>query len=101
MIKDQAALNIDQAIDIELTKLSKGKTVLDLGGYRGRECAVALDAGAKSAVCVDDESWRTYDRWADTEIFPGVQYIKDNFMNYTKPADIVILKNVIYHQRNP
>lgn len=94
-------MNIDQAIDIELKKVSKGKTVLDLGGYRGRECALALQAGAKSATCVDDESWRTYDRWADTPLLKGVEYFQGDFMNYTKPADIVILKNVIYHQRNP
>lgn len=102
MIKSKATLNIDQAIDLELGKISNGKTVLDLGGYRGRECAVALNAGAKSATCVDDESWRTYDNWADTEIYPGVEYIKGNFMDCQLiPSDIVILKNVIYHQRNP
>lgn len=94
-------MNIDEAIDKELTKISKGKTVLDLGGYRGRECALALNAGAKSAVCVDDESWRTYDAWADTPLFEGVEYFQGNFMDYRKSADIVILKNVIYHQRNP
>lgn len=94
-------MGIDEAIDIQLKKLSKGKTILDLGGYRGRECSIALDAGAKSAVCVDDESWRTYDRWEDREIYPKVKYVKGNFMNYNEPADIVILKNVIYHQRNP
>ncbi len=94
-------MNIDEAIDIELGKISRGKSILDLGGYRGRECAVGLNGGAKSAVCVDDETWRTYDNWADTPIFQKVKYIKGNFMDYNIPADIVILKNVIYHQRNP
>lgn len=94
-------MTIDQAVDNAIKKYVKGKTVLDLGGYRGRECYVALQHGAKSAACIDDESWRTYDNWQDTEIYQGVNYIKDNFMNYTEPSDIVILKNVIYHQRNP
>src|SRR5260221_13671642 len=94
-------MGIDEAIDIEISQSVKGRTVLDLGGYRGRECAIALNAGAKSATCVDDESWRTYDNWADYPVFPKVKYIKGNFMDYKKSADIVIFKNVIYHQRNP
>jgi hypothetical protein len=94
-------MGIDLAIDNEIKRIVKGKTVLDLGGYRGRECLVALQSGAISAVCVDDESWRTYDNWADTDIYKGVEYVKGNILDYTKPADIVILKNVIYHQRNP
>lgn len=94
-------MGIDQALDEELIRICKDKTVLDLGGYRGRECRLALDHGAKSAICVDDESWRTYDNWANTPIYDGVLYIKDNFMNWAIEKDIVILKNVIYHTRNP
>lgn len=95
-------MNIDQAIDAAIKKYVKDKTVLDLGGYRGRECAFALENGAKIAYCVDDESWRTYDNWVDVPIYPKVRYINSNFMKLEwKPCDIVILKNVIYHQRNP
>lgn len=94
-------MNIDIAIAEALKKYSKGKTVLDLGGYNGFECDIAMKSGAKWAVCVDDESWKTYDNWREFEPFPRVTYVKDNFMNYIVPADIVILKNVIYHTRNP
>lgn len=94
-------MTIDQAVFQTLQKEAKGKTVLDLGGYNGSSCYDALQAGASSAVCVDDESWKTYDNWANFTPFEGVTYIKDNFMHYKEPADIVILKNVIYHQRNP
>ncbi|PWU06094.1 MAG: hypothetical protein C5B43_02325 [Verrucomicrobia bacterium] len=94
-------MNIDEALDIQIKKLSKGKTVLDLGGYRGRECALALQAGAKSAICVDDESYKSYDNWNDVSTFPQVEYVTRNFMEWYDPADIVIFKNVIYHQRNP
>lgn len=94
-------MNIDQAIDRQLKSISKGKNVLDLGGYNGAECFTALKAGAKSAVCVDDESWKTYDRWNEFKTFKNVTYVKGNFMDYMKPEEIVIFKNVIYHQRNP
>src|SRR5258706_7646001 len=94
-------MNIDQSITKAIQKYSKNKTVLDLGGYNGGECNIAMEAGAKSAICVDDESWKTYDNWHEFRPYPDVIYVKDNFMNYTKPAQLVILKNVIYHQRNP
>lgn len=94
-------MNIDEALDIAIKKYAKGKTVLDLGGYSGRECEIAMKAGAKSTVCVDDGSWKTYDNWAKFTPFEDVNYVNDNFMNYKEAADIVILKNVIYHQRNP
>jgi len=94
-------MTIDQGVFHALQKYASGKTILDLGGYDGFSCNDALQSGATSAVCVDDESWRTYDKWKEFNPYPQVIYIKDNFMNYTNPADIVILKNVIYHQRNP
>lgn len=94
-------MTIDIAIVQELKRIARNKSILDLGGYDGGVCAIAMKEGAESAVCVDDESWRTYDAWYPFTPYPNVTYIKNNFMNYEKAADIVILKNVIYHQRNP
>jgi len=94
-------MTIDEAVKEQINKLAKGKTILDLGGYNGASCNDAMQAGATKAICVDDGSWRTYDRWAEFVPFKDVAYVKDNFMNYKESADIVILKNVIYHQRNP
>ncbi len=93
---------IIESITAEALKLcSKDKTILDIGGYDGEMCHIGIEAGAKSAVCVDDESWKTYDNWKQFTPYKNVIYIKDNFMNYKNPADVVIFKNVIYHQRNP
>lgn len=94
-------MTIDEAVFQTLQKHSKDKTVLDLGGYDGKSCHDAMQVGARFATCVDDESWKTYDNWKNFIPFPDVHYIKDNFMHYIGLADIVILKNVIYHQRNP
>lgn len=83
-----------------IRKIARGSTVLDLGGYNGEQAKVALDSGALSAVCVDDGSHSTYG-WAPPEKREGVQFVDMDLMGYDRPADIVILQNVIYHFRNP
>lgn len=94
-------MTIDEAIDQEVKRISYKKKVLDLGGYDGGVCNTAVEAGAGEAICVDDGSWKTYDNWHEFELFPSVIYYNQNFMDCKIEADIVILKNVIYHQRNP
>lgn len=79
----------------------KGKSVLDVGGYDGKQANWCLEQGAKSAVVVDNSSWKIYQDWPEFEPFKNVSYINDDVMNYVKPADIVICQNVIYHVRNP
>lgn len=94
-------MNIDQALDKELKRICKDKTILDLGGYDGGVCHSAMLSGAFFSTSIDDESWKTYDNWRSFTPYKDVHYIKGNFMDHSGTADIVILKNVIYHTRNP
>lgn len=79
----------------------KGKTVLDVGGYDGKQSDWALGQGAKSATVVDNNSWKIYQDWPEFKPFKNVRYIDLDIFDYNTPADVVICQNVIYHVRNP
>jgi glycosyltransferase involved in cell wall biosynthesis len=79
----------------------KGLSVLDIGGYDGKQAEYALQKGASEATVIDNGSWKIYQDWPEFEKLKGVQYINDDVLNYKKKADIVICQNVIYHTRNP
>jgi hypothetical protein len=77
-----------------------GLTVLDVGGYDGRMAALALERGAKAAVCLDSAQWTHYG-WEQAPPHPGVEYVRGDVMEWTAPFDVVLLFNVIYHTPNP
>lgn len=85
----------------EIKKIAKGKSVLDVGGYDGEHARTGIQSGAIAGICIDDDSWAVYGDWGKPQHYPEVKYIKGNFMYYQEPADIVVLANTIYHQRNP
>jgi tRNA (mo5U34)-methyltransferase len=81
-----------------------GKTVLDIGGYDGEIAAECLRRGASSAIVFDNGQWTDY-TWAKPLVKPGCVYQRGDLMDWgavaPKPADIVLLYNVIYHIRDP
>jgi SAM-dependent methyltransferase len=56
-----------------------GKTVLDIGGYDGWAAKMALDRGAKRAICLDNHQYEHYG-WKDVKK-EGVEYIKGDVMD--------------------
>lgn len=79
----------------------KGKTVLDVGGYDGKQADWALSKGAKSATVVDNSTWKIYEDWPEFKPFKGVKYVDGDILDYSEKADVVICQNVLYHVRNP
>lgn len=77
-----------------------GLSVLDVGGYDGRMAALALERGAKWAVCLDNTQWDHYG-WKDPGEIGSVEYIVRDFMEWDEPADVVLFFNVLYHVQNP
>ncbi len=79
----------------------KGKHVLDVGGYSGEWAAEALRRGAKSATVVDNREWERYG-W-DEPILADARIVQreGDLMTWTKPADIVLCSNVLYHLPDP
>ena len=77
----------------------KGKTVLDIGGYDGWAAKLALDCGAKTAICIDNQQYHHYG-WEDT-MKEGVDYLTSDFMEWDAPVDLTIFYNVLYHLKNP
>ena len=81
-----------------------GKTVLDIGGYDGEFAEVCLKRGAAEAIVFDSGEYTDYG-WAKPLVREGVQFQRGNLMDFgwraPKPADVVLLYNVIYHIRDP
>ena len=92
----------------------KGKAVLDVGGYDGFAAKMALDGGAKRAICLDSQQYEHYG-WDDKKA-EGVEYVMGDMMDYTAEGKIIhvidnvfslprpdalILYNVLYHVKNP
>lgn len=77
-----------------------GLTVLDVGGYDGRMAALALERGARRAVCLDSAQWTRYG-WARPDPLPGVEYVTGGFLDWHEPVDVTLFFNVIYHVENP
>lgn len=81
-----------------------GRSVLDIGGYDGEIAAECLSRGATSAVVYDNGEYTDY-TWAKPLVKPGVTFQRGDLMYWgaeaPKPADIVLLYNVIYHVRDP
>lgn len=77
-----------------------GKTVLDIGGFTGRAAKVALDQGAKRAICLDNRQWKRYG-WQEPEPLDGVEYEQGDFMDWQQPVDVVLFFNVAYHCPDP
>ena len=92
-------MSLDEAVHTACGDV-RDKTVLDLGGYDGRQAAWALKRGAARAICVEANQWPAY-LWGTPEQYAGVSYIHKDLHDWKEPADIVILQNVIYHCRNP
>src|SRR5713226_4232481 len=79
----------------------EGKSVLDIGGYDGRAAKVALERGAASAILLDNGEWAQYDWGAPGLADERIKRVDGDFLDYHKPADIVICHKVIYHLRDP
>jgi hypothetical protein len=81
-----------------------GKSVLDIGGYDGEIAAECLKRGATSAIVYDNGEWTDYS-WSKPIVKEGCTYQRGDLMYFgaeaPKPADIVLLYNVIYHLRDP
>jgi len=95
--------HVKMRVDI-LPEDCSDRTVLDIGGYDGEIAAECLKRGAKSAIVYDNGEWTDYS-WARPIVKDGVTYQRGDLMNWgaeaPKPADIVLLYNVIYHVRDP
>jgi hypothetical protein len=80
-----------------------GKTVLDIGGCEGAPAKVALERGAKSAIVLDNETWKNYKgQWSwGGYPYEGVKYVKGYWQDWTEQADIVIAGNIFYHVTRP
>ena len=77
-----------------------GLTVLDVGGYDGRMAALALERGAKEAICLDNWQYERYG-WARPAPLPGVAYETGDVLAWRLPVDVVLFFNVLYHCQNP
>lgn len=77
-----------------------GLTVLDVGGYDGRMAKLAMDRGARRAVCLDSRQYERYG-WARPTPLDGVEYQGGSLENWTQPIDVVLFFNVLYHCQNP
>lgn len=81
-----------------------GRSVLDIGGYDVEIAAECLARGATSAIVFDSGEWSDYS-WVKPIVKDGCVYQRGDLMNFgavaPKPADIVLLYNVIYHLRDP
>lgn len=96
-----------ELVDMRINALPEncqGKTVLDVGGYDGEIALECLKRGATSAIVYDNGEWSDYS-WSRPIVKPGCVYQRGDIMNFgaiaPKPADIVLLYNVIYHTRDP
>ncbi len=77
----------------------KGMSVLDIGGYDGRFGYACLQRGATSAICLENEEWTKYysGTWVSPGTFPGVEYVKGDFLIHDAWYDLVLCYNVLYH----
>lgn len=101
--------------DIEIHRLKalgdtnfQDKIVLDIGGYDGWAAKMALDLGAKRAICLDTHQYKHYG-WEEKK-HRGVEYIQEDFMTVNlgpegmdlgQLPDVLIFYNVLYHLKNP
>ncbi len=95
--------HVQMRVDV-LPEDCQGKSVLDIGGYDGEIAAECLKRGATSAIVYDNGEWTDYS-WAKPIVKEGCVYQRGDLMYFgaegPKPADIVLLYNVIYHLRDP
>jgi hypothetical protein len=102
-VSEMNRFDLKVALMAELWSLEmEGRSILDIGGYDGRAAILALDAGARTAIVVDNEQWKQYEWGELTRLHhKHMLFVEWDFLDWVNRADIVLCFRVLYHLRDP